>query len=176
VDTPFAGERPQADAMATATPGLAIGILTADCAPVLLADADAGVIGAAHAGWKGAIGGVLQATLHAMESLGAARNRIVAAIGPCIRQPSYEVGPEFRESAIAADARSDAFFRTGRRDRLHFDVPGFCTAILRAEQIARVEALPFDTASDAVAFFSYRRSVLMGEKDYGRQISAIVLE
>lgn len=177
VDRPFTDDdRPKADALVTATAGLALGVLTADCAPVLLADADAGVIGAAHAGWKGAVGGVLQATIAAMESLGGVRARIVAAIGPCIRQPSYEVGPEFRTAALAAAPTSAAFFRAGRGDRLHFDLPGFCLDTLRADGIGRVEALPFDTASDAVAFFSYRRSVLLGEPDYGRQIAAITLE
>lgn len=174
-DGPWPGERPQADAIATAVPGLVIGVLAADCAPVLFADADAGVIGAAHAGWKGAVGGVLQATLEAMETLGAQRARIVAAIGPCIRQPSYEVGPEFRTAALGADPRTNGFFKAGRGDRLHFDLPGYCVHVLQAAGVSAVDAPPFDTLSDPTMFFSYRRTTLAAEPDYGRQISAITM-
>lgn len=167
--------RPQADAAVTSRPGIALGILTADCAPVLLVDGEAGVIGAVHAGWKGATGGVLQACVAAMERLGARPDRIAAAIGPCIAQRSYEVGPEFRDRIIGLDAAHDRFFAAGPAGRPHFDLEGFCAAQLAAAGVARVTMLGVDTRADAARFFSYRRTTLAGEPDYGRQLSIIAL-
>lgn len=176
VEGPWTGERPEADALVTATPGLAIGVLTADCAPVLLADPQARVIGAAHAGWKGAVTGVVEATLAAMERLGARRQRIAAAVGPCIAQPSYEVGPEFPAPFLAQDPGNAAFFRPGAGDRLHFDLKGFVAERLRRAGVGALAVDPADTQADEARFFSFRRSTKRGEKDYGRLISAIVLE
>lgn len=167
--------RPEADALATATPGLALGILTADCAPVLLADAQAGVIGAAHAGWKGALGGVLEACVAAMERLGARRPRIAAAIGPTIGQASYEVGEAFRETFLAADPQSARFFVPGPRGRPHFDLPGYAAARLAAAGVGHCAALGEDTCAGMAHWFSYRRTTLAGEPDYGRQMSLIAL-
>ena len=175
VDGPFEGERPQADALVTTVRGLALAALAADCAPVLFVDGDAGVIGASHAGWKGAVSGVLEACVAAMIEAGAAPRRIVAAIGPCIRQPSYEVGPEFAAAAIAADEAAARFFKPGRQDRLQFDLPGYCEMRLARAGVGRVDALAFDTYSEETALFSYRRACHAGERDYGRNMSAIVL-
>jgi polyphenol oxidase len=158
------GDGPKADAMATNVPGLALGILTADCAPVLLADAEAGVIGAAHAGWKGALGGVTDCVIAAMEQLGARRERIAAAIGPCISQANYETGPEFRERFPAR------FFR----DR-YFDLEAYVAERLTAAHIQNVARLGACTYAREADFFSYRRATHRGEADYGRQVSAIVL-
>ena len=158
------GEGPKADAMATNLPGLALGILTADCAPVLLADAQAGVIGAAHAGWKGALGGVTDSAIAAMERLGARRERIAAAIGPCISQANYEVGPEFR------DRFPQSFFQ-GR----YFDLEGYVAERLSAAGIENVARLGACTYARETDFFSYRRATHRGETDYGRQVGAIVL-
>jgi YfiH family protein len=158
------GEGPKADAMATNLPGLALGILTADCVPVLLCDAEAGVIGAAHAGWKGALGGVTDSAIAQMERLGAERGRIVAAIGPCISQTNYEVGPEFRE-------RFPETFFDGRQ----FDLEGYVAQRLAAARIAAVERVSACTYAREDDFFSYRRATHRGEADYGRQVSAIVL-
>lgn len=177
VEAPWPGERPKVDALVTTARGLALSILTADCAPVLFADAQAGVIGAAHAGWRGALGGVLEAAADAMLAAGAAKARIAAAIGPCIRQPSYEVGPEFEAAFAAADAQSGAFFRADpATGRARFDLPGYCAARLRRYGVGRVDALALDTYSDATAFFSHRRSTHAGEPDCGRNCAAIVLE
>jgi YfiH family protein len=173
VSAPWAGERPQADALVTATPGLALSILTADCAPVLFVDIEAGVIGAAHAGWKGAVGGVLEATVQAMIALGAAPARIRAAIGPCIHQTSYEIGPDFEARLLADDARNAAFFAPGAGEKLHFDLPGFCTARLRALNVTHVEALALDTYVESGRLFSHRRSVHANEPDYGRNCAVI---
>jgi polyphenol oxidase len=175
VEGPFKAAAPEADALVTATPGLALGVLTADCAPVLFADPHAGVIGAAHAGWKGAAGGVLQACIAAMRDLGAQPARIVAAIGPCIRQSSYEVGPELAAAVCAQNPGAEAFFRAGQGDRLAFDLPGFCAQALAGLKLGRVETLPFDTYSDETAFFSFRRATHDGARQYGRQASAIML-
>ena len=169
-------ERPQADALVTRAPGLLLGILTADCAPVLFADAQAGVIGAAHAGWKGALGGVTDATIKAMEALGATRANIAAAIGPCIARKSYEVSDAFVETFAAADPANERFFSGGRTGHAYFDLEGYVAHRLQAAGIARVDALGLDTCSDAARFFSYRRATLAGEPDYGRQISVIGLE
>jgi YfiH family protein len=168
-------DRPQADALVTATPGLALGILTADCAPILLADAEAGVIGAAHSGWKGALHDIAGATVAAMVALGARRDRIVAAIGPCIARASYEVDAGFRERFLADAAAHDGFFARGRADRFQFDLEGFVAMRLAAAGVQQVTALGIDTCSDPVRWFSYRRTTHAGEPDYGRQISLIAL-
>lgn len=170
------GDSPKADAMVTDRPGLALGILTADCAPVLFADAEAGVVGAAHAGWKGALGGVLDVTLAAMTALGAEPARTVAALGPCIGPASYEVGPEFRDAFMAADAANDDFFKPSLRHGHHmFDLPGYVTRRLGGLGLAAVTALAHDTCAEADRFFSYRRGCLDGERRYGRLLSAILL-
>ena len=167
--------RPHADAMVTSRPGLLLGILTADCAPVLFADAQAGVIGAAHAGWKGALGGVLSATIAEMERLGAERGRITAAIGPCIARASYEVDDGFRRRFLESDPANERFFTDGRPGHTQFDLEGYNAALLAAEGLGRVEALSLDTYADAGRFFSFRRASHRGEPDYGRQLSAIAL-
>lgn len=168
--------RPHADAVVTDRPGLALGIVTADCAPVLLADSEARVIGAAHAGWKGALGGVSDATIAAMEALGARRDRIVAAIGPCIAQSSYEVDDAFRARFVAADGDHERFFLAGRAGHAYFDLEAYVAHRLSAAGIARVDRLCEDTLSQPDRFFSYRRATLAGEADYGRQISLIALD
>lgn len=172
--TPGAG--PQADAMATATPGILLGILTADCAPVLFADPKARVIGAAHAGWKGAKSGVLEATIAAMAALGARSNRIVAAIGPCIAQRSYEVGPEFPVPFLDENPDLRDFFAPARRPgHFLFDLGGYVSRRLVDAGVAQVQRCPNDTRAEEDRFFSYRRACLRGEKDYGRGLSAITL-
>lgn len=168
-------DRPHADALVTATPGLALGILTADCAPILFADADAGVIGAAHSGWKGALHDIAGATVAAMAALGARRERIVAAIGPCIARASYEVDAGFRERFLVDSAAHDGFFTRGRADRFQFDLEGFVAMRLAAAGVQQVTALGIDTCADPVRWFSYRRTTHAGEPDYGRQISLIAL-
>ena len=167
--------RPQADAMVTAVPGLALGILTADCAPVLFADSQAGVIGAAHAGWKGAIGGVLGATIAAMEALGANRDRIVAAIGPCIARRSYEVDAGFYRRFAETEPDNVRFFTLGGAGHHQFDLEGFVASRLAADGLQTVEALGQDTYSQTTRYFSYRRTTHAGEPDYGRQLSLIAL-
>jgi hypothetical protein len=167
--------RPHADAMVTATPGLVLGILTADCTPVLLADAKAGVIGAAHAGWKGALGGVLAATIHAMERLGGDRGRIAAAVGPVIARKSYEVDEAFLRRFADADPENERFFSPGRPGHHQFDLEGFAVSRLAAAGVTRIEALGLDTYSDPDRFFSYRRATHRGEADYGRQVALIAL-
>jgi YfiH family protein len=163
----------RADGMVTATPGLALAVLTADCQPVLFADAAAGVVGAAHAGWKGALGGVLEATLDAMEALGAQRSRTVAVIGPTISQAAYEVGPEFMERFLDADPESARFFASGAGDRAQFDLPGYGLHRLRAAGVGEAIWTRHCTYADPARFFSYRRSVHHREADYGRLIAAI---
>lgn len=176
VTQPFADEaRPRADAMVTDLPGLALGILTADCAPVLLADRQAGVIGAAHAGWKGAYGGVIEATVAAMESLGADRARIAAAVGPCIARKSYEVDDGFLRRFVEAEPENETYFSGGRVGHHQFDLEGFVLSRLAAAGLGRVEALGEDTYSQPDRFFSYRRATHRGEPTYGRQISLIAL-
>jgi YfiH family protein len=170
-----ADPRPEADALVTATPGLALAVLTADCQPVLFADREAGVIGAAHAGWRGTQSGVLEATLDAMEALGAARDRISAVIGPTISQAAYEVGPEFVESFIDDDPRNARFFANGPGDRALFDLPALGLARLRAAGVGHAEWTRHCTYRDADRFFSYRRTTHLGEADYGRLISVIRL-
>jgi YfiH family protein len=168
-------ERPHADAMVSDRPGLLLGILTADCAPVLFADSQAQVIGAAHAGWRGAVAGVTDATIAAMEQLGATRDRIVAAVGPCIAQESYEVDEAFRASLVDAEAANERFFTTGPAGKPHFDLPAYVAARLTAAGIARVDGLALDTYADPDRFFSYRRATHLGEPSYGRQIARIGL-
>jgi len=177
VERPWRREdRPRADAMVTRAPGVALGILTADCAPVLLADPAARIVGAAHAGWRGARGGVLEATVAAMTELGAAPQRIAAAVGPCIAQASYEVGPEFPAPFLAEDAQNAAFFvPAGRAGHFLFDLPGYVVRRLRRLGLARVVRTGGDTAAEPDRFFSYRRSCLRQEPDYGRALSAIAL-
>jgi hypothetical protein len=173
---PWPDAPPQADGLATDKPGVALGILTADCTPILFADPYAKVIGAAHAGWRGAVTGIGEATITAMESLGAKRARIRAAIGPCIGPASYEVGPEFPAPFLALDPANERFFRTAARDRhFMFDLPGYVSARLTALGLGAVETLRSDTCAGEDRFFSYRRSCLRKEPDYGRELSAIVL-
>ncbi len=176
VTAPFAMDaRPEADAIVTDRPGLLLGILTADCVPVLFADPAAGVVGAAHAGWKGAIGGVTDATLAAMEALGAARARIVAAIGPCIGRASYEVTDDFAHRFEEQDADNARFFSAGKPGHLQVDIGGYVAARLAAAGVARVAVLDEDTYSQPDRFFSYRRACHRGEPGYGRQMSMIGL-
>ncbi|MDO9709806.1 peptidoglycan editing factor PgeF [Paracraurococcus lichenis] len=170
------GEGPKADALVTRRPGIALGIVTADCAPVLFADPAAGVIGAAHAGWRGAVDGVLEATVEAMERLGAARARILAAVGPCIAQASYEVGPDLRDAVLARDPEDARFLAPGRREaRWQFDLAGYCAARLAAAGLALVEGAATDTLVEEHRFFSHRRRTLAGGGPIGHQISAIAL-
>lgn len=168
-------EKPRADAMVTATPGLALSILTADCQPVLFADHTAGVIGAAHAGWRGALDGVLEATLDAMETMGAQRANIAAVIGPSISQAAYEVGPEFLDEFLAEDQDNTRFFANGTGDRMQFDLPAYGLHRLRNAGVGTAEWTRHCTYSDSDRFFSYRRSTHAKEADYGRLISAIRL-
>jgi len=169
-------ERPRADGMVTRMPGLALGITTADCGPVLFADAKAGIIGAAHAGWRGALGGVIEATLAAMETLGAGRRRTVAVLGPMIRQDAYEVGPELVEQFRQADGANERFFRPAERNgHALFDLPGYLRARLAAAGVGEVADLGLCTYADEKRFYSYRRATHRGEPDYGRLISAIAL-
>jgi YfiH family protein len=168
--------RPPADALVTDRPGVLLGILTADCAPVLFADRHAGVVGAAHAGWKGALGGVTDATLGAMEALGADRARIVAAVGPCIARASYEVDDGFLARFAVADPANDRFFAPARAGHHRFDLEAYVTHRLAAAGVGRVEALGLDTYADPARFYSYRRATHRGEPDYGRQIALIGLD
>ena len=172
-------ERPHADALATNRPGLLLGIVTADCTPVLFADREAGVIGAAHAGWKGAIGGVTDATIAAMEALGARRAAIVAAIGPTIAQASYEIDEGFHARFLAADSANARFFAPGpdggKPGHWQFDLPGYVAARLAAAGVAKVEDLALDTYARADDFYSFRRATHRGEPAYGRQMALIGL-
>jgi polyphenol oxidase len=174
VTAPWA-ERPKADGMVTATRGIALGILTADCQPVLFHDARAGVIGAAHAGWKGAMSGVLEATVAAMVTLGARAQDISAVIGPTISQRAYEVGPEFLQAFLDEDDENARFFAQGKEDRAMFDLPSYGLHRLRAAGVGEAVWTGHCTYSDPELFFSYRRRVHLGEADYGRLISAIAL-
>ncbi len=167
--------RPQADALVTDRPGLVLGIVTADCAPVLFADHEAGVIGAAHAGWKGAIAGVTDNTIAVMEMLGARRERIAAAVGPCIAQQSYEVDAAFRERFVAEAPENEAFFVPGRTEHFQFDLSGYVARRLQLAGLTRIGQLDLDTYSQPERFFSFRRSTHRGEPSYGRQISLIAL-
>jgi YfiH family protein len=177
VERPWSADaRPRADAIVTRTPRLAIGVSTADCGPVLFVDESARVIGAAHAGWRGALTGVLEATLDAMERCGADRSRIAAALGPMIRQPNYEVGPDFIARFSAADGTNERFFKPApRAGHALFDLAGFIAARLGRAGVARIEDIGRCTYADAETFFSYRRSCHRGEPDYGRHVNAIAL-
>ena len=168
-------DRPRADAMVTATPGIAIAVLTADCQPVLFCDPRAHVVGAAHAGWRGTQDGVLEATLDAMEVLGARRDRITAVIGPCISQMAYEVGPEFFETFTDNDPDSTRFFANGAGDRMLFNLPGYGLWRLRSAGIVHAEWTGHCTYSDPDRFYSFRRTTHLREADYGRLISVIRL-
>jgi YfiH family protein len=173
---PWQGDKPRADALVTRTEGIALGVTAADCGPILLVDPTARVIGAAHAGWKGALTGVLESTIDAMEKLGAERGGIVAAIGPLIRQRSYEVGREFVERFIDADAENGMFFLPGERDgHAMFDLAGFIRMRLENAGVLMIDDVGIDTYSDE-RFYSYRRSVHRKEPDYGRHVHAIALE
>lgn len=174
VTGPVASNR-KADALVTDQPGLALTVLTADCQPVLFADPRARVIGAAHAGWRGALAGILENTIEAMERLGARRGDIVAVIGPTISQRAYEVGPEFLDAFLGRDPAYGRFFAGGSGDRVHFDLPGFGLHRLREAGIGQAEWIRHCTYSDPERFFSYRRAVHRHEADYGRLISAIRL-
>lgn len=176
IDGPLQAPLPKADAIVTARPGLVIGALAADCTPVLFADPEARVVAAAHAGWRGAVGGVLEATIAAMEHQGASRSRIRAAVGPCINQAAYEVGPEFEADVLALDRGNARFFRVfSTGGRAHFDLPGYVEARLQSAGLADVERQSACTSTNESKFFSYRASQRRREPDYGRQISAIVV-
>ena len=176
VEAPFSGARPKADAMVTSRPGLALGVLTADCGPVLFADQQSRIIGAAHAGWKGALCGVLENTITAMERLGARRDRINAVVGPLIGRENYEVGPEFVERFLAADTGNEHYFReSNKAGRALFDLCRYTLDRLERAGV-RAEALGNCTYAEETRFYSYRRAPHRGEPDYGRQISAICLE
>lgn len=168
---------PKADAMATTLRGVALGVLAADCAPILLADHRAGVIGCAHSGWKGAIGGVGESVVALMERLGASRSRIRAAVGPCISKASYEVGPEFEARFVESDAGNTRYFAPSpRQGHWQFDLPGYVTERLKAAGIGGVETLTVCTYEHNDAYFSFRRTTHRGETDYGRNVSAIMLK
>jgi YfiH family protein len=167
--------RPEADALATRTPGILLGILTADCVPVLFADTEAGVIGAAHAGWKGAIAGVSDATLAAMEGLGASRANIAVAIGPCIGRASYEVDEGFVQRFLADDPANERFFAAGKPGHAMFDIAAYVAARLAAAGVSRIAIGGQDTYAEEADYFSYRRACHRGENSYGRQISLIGL-
>ena len=168
--------RPRVDAMVTTRPGVALGIGTADCAPVLLADPAAGVVGAAHAGWRGAVNGVVEAVVRSMIERGAEPARIRAAVGPCIAQASYEVGPEFPQPFLQQDPQNGRFFVPSRRaGHFMFDLPGYVVSRLQRLGVAEAAHVDRDTCAEADMFFSYRRTTLAGERDYGRGLSVIAL-
>ena len=168
--------RPQADAMVTVKPGIALGVGAADCGPILFADAEAGVVGAAHSGWKGAIGGVLEATIAAMEAEGARRSRMIVALGPMLSQANYEVGPEFKATFLAERAENIRHFRDGaREDHPHFDLPGYIVSRLERAGVGEIENPALCTYADEARFYSYRRKTHRNEPDYGRLIAAIRL-
>lgn len=177
VRSPWPGNPPEADGVVTGAPDVVCGALAADCAPVLLADPKAGVVAAAHAGWKGALTGVVEAAVSEMEALGARREQISAAVGPCIGPKSYEVGLEFLERFVAADPSFERFFARGAADdKRMFDLPGFVLSRLRSAGVARCEWIGRDTCAEPELFYSNRRAFLQGEPDYGRLLSAIMLE
>ncbi len=178
VETPWDREdAPKVDALVTRRPRLALGILTADCAPVLMADAEGRAVGAAHAGWRGALGGVLEATIEAMVAIGAQRDAIVVGVGPMIGQRSYEVGPEFPAPFLAqSQDHSDFFYPARREGHLMFDLRGYIARRLGRAGVGRVQILPCDTCAEENRFFSFRRGCLRGKSDYGRGLSAIYLE
>ena len=176
VEVPFAGERPKVDGIVTNRPGMAVGVVTADCGPVLFADPANGVVGAAHAGWRGALGGVLEATVAAMEKAGAERSRIRAVLGPTITQANYEVGLEMMAEFVSGDPERERFFALGRSgDKRQFDLPGFIVAQLGAAGV-EPDFVGLCTYAEPDRFFSFRRTTHRGEPDYGRQLSAIALK
>ena len=177
VTTPWGiSDRPKVDGLVTKTKGIGIGVLTADCGPVLFADAEAGVVGACHAGWKGALTGITEATLQAMERLGAVRTRTVAVLGPTISKAAYEVGPEFQKPFLEQDAAHAQYFTPSVRDGHHmFDLPRYLTDRMKREGVGSVHDLGLCTYSDEARFYSYRRATHRGEQDYGRLISVIAL-
>lgn len=173
----LAADRPKADGMATNRPGVMLGILTADCAPVLMADTSNGVVGAAHAGWRGAVSGVIEETVRAMESLGAVRENIAAVVGPCIAQTSYQVGAEFPAPFVAEDPANTRFFLPdGEPDKHLFDLQGYVMSVLDRARLGTTGLLAGDTYAEEDLFFSYRRTCHRGEADYGRGLSAIALD
>ena len=175
-DTGWKGERPEGDAVVAAVPGPIASVLTADCAPVLFADAEAGVVGAAHAGWKGALGGIIHSTVAAMEALGARPERMVAVIGPCIAQASYEVGADYQARFAHHDPGSERFFAPGATEgKRLFDLPGFVLWRLEQSGVGDAHWTGDDTRADASRFYSNRRAFLAGETDFGRLISTISL-
>lgn len=173
VDAPFGADKPEADAMVSRSPDLALGALAADCAPVLFEDPSAGVVGAAHAGWRGALSGVTDATLLAMEGIGADRARVRAVVGPTISQRAYEVGPEFMDAFMDDDPDNSRYFAGGEGDRMQFDLPGYLLGRLRAAGVAVAAWTGHCTYSDPARFYSYRRSCHENEPDYGRLVAAI---
>ena len=176
-EVPWADHRPEGDALVTATRGVLCGVLAADCAPILFADAQAGIVAAAHAGWRGALSGIAESTVTAMQSRGAEPERIVAVIGPCIGPASYEVGLEFRDRFVEADPKNAQFFSPGQvMEKRHFDLPGFVAARLRRAGVGTVAWIGADTCADEALFFSNRRAVQRSEPDFGRLLSAIVLD
>ncbi len=177
IDRPFGpDDRPEADAVVTRRPGIALGVSTADCTPVLFADSEAMVIGATHAGWRGALAGVVEATIQAMIGLGAARERILAVIGPTISQANYEVGEDFRQTFLDADPGNDRYFaRAEGSAKPHFDLPGYVAGQLAGAGIAEIEDLRLCTYAEEETFFSFRRTTHRAEPDYGRLISAIAI-
>ncbi|MBA3811372.1 MAG: peptidoglycan editing factor PgeF [Caulobacteraceae bacterium] len=176
-DRPWAGERPRGDGVITVRAGVLCGVLSADCAPVLIADGEARIVAALHAGWRGALDGVVAAAVEAMKGLGARPSRMVAAIGPCIGPASYEVGPDFLDRFEAEAPGSERFFTPGdATDKRRFDLPGYVLSRLEAEGVERAEWIGRDTCAEQDDFFSNRRAVQRGEKDYGRLLSAIMLD
>lgn len=174
VSGPWPGDRPKADGMVTATPGLALAVGSADCGPILFADPAAKIVGACHSGWKGAIGGVLEATLDAMEKLGASRARILVSLGPMLSQQNYEVGPEFRATFLAHDTKNADFFHPGMRpDNPHFNLPGYIARRLDRAGVRNIEDCKLCTYAEEARFYSYRRKTHRGEADYGRLMAAI---
>jgi YfiH family protein len=178
VETPWSPEAaPRADGIVTRVPDIALGVLTADCAPILFHDRAAGVVGAAHGGWRGVLGGIVEVTVERMEAIGAERGRICAAIGPCIGRGSYEVGPEFPQHFLAEDVASTNYFSAALRpDHFMFDLSGYIELRLARAGIMTVQSAYRDTVAEQDLFFSYRRSCLRGERAYGRGLSAIVLK
>ena len=174
VSRSYEGKEICADGLVTDIPGMALGVLTADCQPVLLADAKAGIVGAVHAGWKGTLGGILENAVAAMEEMGAVRNRIAAAIGPAISVDGYEVGPEYKQRFLAADAGSEQYFSDSGNDRIHFDLPGYGLDLLKRTGIGSAEWTGQCTFSDEHGFFSHRRSRHQNESRFGLQISVIL--
>ena len=176
VNEPFSGERPEADGLVTARAGIVLSALSADCAPILFCDPQSRVVGSCHAGWKGALGGVIEATLKAMAQQGAKTDRIRAVIGPCIQQASYEVSADYEANFVKEDPESKTFFiQANDLDKRMFDLPGYCLMRLKRAGCAETASTGHDTCADAAQFYSNRRAVKTGEPDYGRLISCIMI-